>query len=43
MGDLCTCWDVIHNVIILQKNEIKVSFDKSISLISDTYKGGMYK
>jgi len=43
MGDLCSCWDAIHNVIILQHNEIKASFEKSINLISDAYKGGMYK
>jgi len=43
MGDLCSCWDAIHNVIILQHNEIKASFKKSINLISDAYKGGMYK
>jgi len=43
MGDLCSCWDVIHNVIILQHNEIKASFEKSINLINDVYKGNMYK
>jgi len=43
MGDLWSCWDAIHNVIILQHNKIKASFEKSINLISDAYKGGMYK
>jgi len=27
MGDLCSCWDEIHNVIIVQHNEIKASFE----------------
>ena len=30
-------------MIILQHNEIKAYFEKSINLISDVYKGGMYK
>jgi len=26
MGDLCTCWDAINNLLVLQHNEIKASF-----------------
>ena len=37
------CWDVVHNMIILQHNEIKATFEKSINLINGAYKGGMYK
>ena len=43
MGDLCSCWDGIHNVIILQHNEIKASFERSINLISDSYKALSYR
>jgi len=43
MEDLCSCWDASHNMIILQHNEIKASYEKSINLISDAYKGNMYK
>ncbi|XP_047155305.1 uncharacterized protein LOC124826518 [Vigna umbellata] len=32
MGDLCSCWDNIHNVIILQRNKIKASFESSLLL-----------
>lgn len=41
MGDMCMCWDVIHNVMILQHNEIP--FEKSLNLISDTFKHSKYK
>ena len=43
MGDLCSCWDGIHNVIILQHNEIKAPFERSINLISDSYKALSYR
>ncbi|XP_027940130.1 uncharacterized protein LOC114194217 [Vigna unguiculata] len=43
MGDLCSCWDGIHNVIILQHNEIKASFERSLNLISDSYKALSYR
>ena len=43
MGDLCSCWDGIHNVIILQHNEIKTSFERSINLMSDSYKALSYR
>jgi len=43
MGDICSCWDGIHNVIILQQNEIKTSFERSLNLTSDSYKVLSYK
>ncbi|XP_017416390.1 uncharacterized protein LOC108327167 [Vigna angularis] len=43
MGDLCSCWDNIHNVIILQHNKIKASFESSLLLTSDHFKGYKYR
>ncbi|XP_052728537.1 uncharacterized protein LOC108327432 [Vigna angularis] len=43
MGDLCSCWDAIHNVIVLQHNKIKASFEISLNLMSEAYKGIKYK
>jgi len=43
MGDLCSCWDEIHNVIILQRNQIRVSFEQSLNLMSDAFKAYRYK
>jgi len=43
MDDLCSCWDGIHYVIILQHNEIKSSFKRSLNLMSDSYKTLSYK
>ncbi|XP_052732451.1 PKS-NRPS hybrid synthetase cheA-like [Vigna angularis] len=43
MGDLCSCWDSIHNVIILQHNKIKASFESSVLLRSDYFKGYIYR
>ncbi|XP_014511731.1 uncharacterized protein LOC106770434 [Vigna radiata var. radiata] len=43
MGDLCSCWDATHNVIVLQHNKIRASFEKSINLKSDAYKALRYK
>ncbi|XP_047147469.1 uncharacterized protein LOC124819909 [Vigna umbellata] len=42
MGDLCSWWDNIHNVIILQHNKIKASFESSLLLTSDHFKGYRY-
>lgn len=36
--DLYSCWDAIHNVIILQHNEIKASIWKSLNLMSKAFK-----
>ncbi|WVZ01090.1 hypothetical protein V8G54_027159 [Vigna mungo] len=43
MRDLCSCWDAMHNVIVLQHNKTKASFDKSLNLMSQAYKGIRYK
>ncbi|XP_052736682.1 uncharacterized protein LOC128197877 [Vigna angularis] len=43
MGDLCSCWDSIHNVVILQHNKIKESFQRSLLLTSNPFKGYIYK
>ncbi|XP_014492691.1 uncharacterized protein LOC106755109 [Vigna radiata var. radiata] len=43
MGDLCSCWDAMHNVIVLQHNKIRASFEKSINLKNDAYKALRYK
>ncbi|XP_052734054.1 uncharacterized protein LOC128196611 [Vigna angularis] len=43
MGDLCSCWDNIHNVVILQHNKIKASFESSLLLTSDHSRGYRYR
>ncbi|XP_014522311.1 uncharacterized protein LOC106778829 [Vigna radiata var. radiata] len=43
MGDLCSCWDSIHNFVTIQHNKIKTSFEKSWLLTSDPFKGYRYR
>ena len=43
MGDLCSCWDAIKHVIILQHNEIKASFQMSLHVIGYTFNLQLYK
>ncbi|XP_068492246.1 uncharacterized protein [Phaseolus vulgaris] len=43
MGDLCSCWDAIKHVIILQHNEIKASFEMSLHVIGHTFNVHLYK
>lgn len=43
MGDLCTCWDDVNNVLILQHNEIRASFEKSLHVIGNTFNVTLYK
>jgi len=43
MGDLCTCWDAINNVLILQHNEIKASFEMSIHVVGHNFNLTLYK
>jgi len=43
MGDLCTCWDVINNVFLLQHNEIKASFEISLHVVTYTFNSSLYK
>ena len=43
MGGLCSCWDAIKHVIILQHNEIKASFQMSLQVIGHTFNVQLYK
>ena len=43
MGDLCTCWDAINNVLILQHNEIKASFEMSLHVVGHNFNSTLYK
>ena len=43
MGNLCSCWDAIKHVIILQHNEIKASFQMSLHVIGHTFNVQLYK
>jgi len=43
MGDLCTCWDAINNVLILQHNEIKASFEMSLYVAGHNFNMTLYK
>jgi len=43
MGDLCTCWDAINNLLVLQHNQIKASFDKSLNVATHSYNIPLYK
>jgi len=43
MGDLCTCWDAINNLLVLQHNQIKASFDMSLNVATHSYNIPLYK
>jgi len=43
MGDTCTCWNVLNNVIVLQHNEVKASFEKSLHVVGHTFNMTLYK
>ena len=43
MGDLCTCWDAINNLLVLQHNEIKTSFKMSLHVVTHTFNSSFYK
>ena len=42
MGDLCTCWDAINNLLVLQHNEIK-TFEMSLRVVIHTFNSSLYK
>jgi len=42
MGDLCTCWDVINNLLVLQHNEIKALFQMSLHVVTHTFNNSLY-
>ena len=41
-GDLCTCWDAVNNLIILQHSEIRSSFEKSIITVEHRFNSRLY-
>jgi len=43
MGDLCSCWDAINNILILQHNEIKTSFEMSLHVVGHNFNLTLYK
>ena len=43
MGNLCSCWDAVCKVIILQHNEIKTSCEQILHVMSHTFKLNIYK
>ena len=43
MGNLCTCWDAINNLLVLQHNEIKASFEKSLHVQTHTFNKSLYE
>jgi len=43
MGDLCTCWDAISNLLVLQHNEIKASFEISLHVLTHSFNKTLYK
>ena len=43
MGDLCTCWDAINNLLVLQHNQIKASFETSLNVATYSYNIPLYK
>jgi len=38
LGDLCSVWDVMNNMITLQHTEIKASFETSIHVVGHVFK-----
>jgi len=43
LGDLCSVWDAINNMIKLQHTEIKVSFETSAHVVRHVFKVTLYK
>ena len=43
LGDLCSVWDVMNNMITLQHVEIKVSFNTSTHVVGNVFKKTLYK
>ena len=43
IGDLCNSWDAINNMITLQHNEIKTSFERSTHVVGHRFNGHLYK
>ncbi|KAL5141608.1 putative protein FAR1-RELATED SEQUENCE 10 [Glycine soja] len=43
VGDLCSVWDAMNNMITLQHVEIKASFETSTHVVGHVYKKTLYK
>ena len=43
LGDLCSVWDAMNNMITLQHTEIKASFDTSTHVVGHVFKKTLYK
>ncbi|KAH1192752.1 hypothetical protein GmHk_19G053908 [Glycine max] len=43
VGDLCSVWDAMNNMITLQHVEIKASFETNTHLVGHVYKKTLYK
>ncbi|KAH1192837.1 hypothetical protein GmHk_19G053981 [Glycine max] len=43
IGDLCSVWDAMNNMITLQHVEIKASFETSTHVVGHVYKKTLYK
>ena len=43
LGDLCSVWDAMNNMITLQHVEIKASFETSTHLVGHVFKKTLYK
>ncbi|KAL5191889.1 Protein FAR1-RELATED SEQUENCE 5 [Glycine soja] len=43
LGDLCSVWDAMNNMITLQHTEIKASFETSTHVVGHVFKKTLYK
>ncbi|KAH1261807.1 Protein FAR1-RELATED SEQUENCE 5 [Glycine max] len=43
IGDLCSVWDAMNNMITLQHTEIKVSFETSTHVVGHVFKKPLYR
>ncbi|KAH1220964.1 hypothetical protein GmHk_12G034483 [Glycine max] len=43
LGDLCSVWDAMNNMITLQYIEIKASFETSTHVVGHVFKKTLYK
>ena len=43
LGDLCSVWEAMNNMITLQHNEIKTSFETSTHVVGHVFKVSLYK
>ena len=43
LGDLCSVWDAMNNMITLQHVEIKASFETSMHVTGHVFKKTLYK